>query len=240
MTDNDIIQGIRDNSSVAWRELYNTTISGIRQKIEPMLGRVNHITFDDLFEEACITLMDHVKDGKVKEGENTNLSGYLFTICWRLALRLKNREARPKKEEEAENRVNGKLIVVDSIEEQGDGPDTIEIEENEAFAFLDRVLKSIPEDCQKLLRRFYWDKMSMRDIAPALGLKNENVAKTKKNRCMDKFKEIAKAMLADDEKAENAVRRTIERDALRDLLEDLRKEESGNLAMAALKDKDKK
>ena len=101
------------------------------------------------------------------------------------------------------------------------------------------MLKSIPEDCQKLLRWFYWDKMSMKDIAPAMGLKNENVAKTKKNRCMDKFKEIAKAMLADDEKAEAAVRRTIERNALKDLLADLRKEESGDLAMAALKE-DKK
>ena len=56
---------------------------------------------------------------------------------------------------------------------------------------------------------------------------------------MDKFKEIAKAMLADDEKAEEAVRRTVERDALRDLLDDIRKEESGDLAMAALKNKDK-
>ena len=80
--------------------------------------------------------------------------------------------------------------------------------------------------------------MPMKDIAPAMGLKNENVAKTKKNRCMDKFKEIAKAMLADDEKAEAAVRRTVERDALRDLLQDLRKEESGDLTRAALKDKE--
>ena len=240
MTDNDIIQGIRDNSPAAWRELYHTAIGGIRKRIEPMLGRVNHITFDDLFDEACITLMDHVKDGKVKEGENTNLAGYLFTICWRLALRHHDRESKPKAEEEAESRVNGKTVAGEPVEEQVIDTEQAAEEEREAFAFLDRVLESIPEDCQKLLRRFYWDKMSMKDIAPALGLKNENVAKTKKNRCMDKFKEIAKAMLADDEKAEEAVRRTIERDALRDLLEDLRKEESGDLALAALKDKDKK
>ena len=57
---------------------------------------------------------------------------------------------------------------------------------------------------------------------------------------MDKFKEIAKAMLADDEKAEASVRRTIERNALKDLLADLRKEESGDLALAALQKKDRK
>lgn len=237
MTDNDIIRGIRENSSAAWRELYHSTVNGIRRKIEPMLSKVCHITFDDVFEEACLTLMNHVKDGKVKEGEGTNLSGYLFTVCWRIALRQGNREKRPKEPDKAEVRANGKSVIVEPNEGQEVPPEEAEEVENEALNFLDRVLKSIPEDCRKLLKRFYWDKMPMKDIAATMGLKNENVAKTKKNRCMDKFKDIAKAMLADDEKADAAVRRTIERDALRDLLEDLRQEEAGELVMAALKDK---
>ena len=35
MTDNDIIRGIRENSSEAWRELYHSAVEGIREKIEP-------------------------------------------------------------------------------------------------------------------------------------------------------------------------------------------------------------
>ena len=238
MSDNDIIRGIRENSSSAWRELYHSTAGDIRRKIEPMLGKVGHITFDDVFEEACLALMDHVKDGKVKEGAGTNLSGYLFTICWRTALRQGNREKHPKEPEKAQTRANGVLLASEPNEEQAQDPDEAEAAEKEAFDFLDRVLASIPEDCRRLLRLFYWDKMPMKDIAPALGLRNENVAKTKKNRCMDKFKQIAMAMLADDEKADEAVRRTIERDALRDLLEDLRQEETGDLALAALRDEE--
>jgi RNA polymerase sigma factor (sigma-70 family) len=237
MTDNDIIRGIRENSSEAWRELYHSTVGGIRRKIEPMLKNVRHISFDDVFEEACITLMNHVKDGRVSECDGTNLSGYLFTICWRIALRQGNREKLPKEPEKAETRANGKIVIVEPNEKQQAAPEEAAEIEAEAMDFLDRVLKAIPEDCQKLLRRFYWDKMPMKDIAATMGLKNENVAKTKKNRCMDKFKDIAKAMLADDEKAEETVRRTIERDALRDLLEELRQEEAGDLAMAALKGK---
>lgn len=241
MTDNDIIRGIRENSSEAWRELYHSAVEGIREKIEPMLKKVKHLTFDDLFKDACITLMEDVQKGKVKEGPGTNLSGYLYTICWRMALRQNDRESRPKEPVKAVVSMrNGAVIVEEPNQEmEEEDPDTAQQEEEEAFAFLDKVLKSIPEDCQKLLRWFYWDKMSMKDIAPVMGLKNENVAKTKKNRCMDKFKEIAKAMLDDDEKAEEAVRRTVERDALRDLLDDFLKEESGDLAMAALKE-DKK
>ena len=239
MTDNDIIRGIRENSSEAWRELYHSTVGGIRAKIEPMLHNVKHLTFDDLFKDACITLMEDVQKGKVKEGAGTNLSGYLYTICWRMALRQNDRESRPKEPVKAVISMRNGAVIVDEPNEEmeEEDPETAQQEEEEAFAFLDKVLKSIPEDCQKLLRWFYWDKMSLKDIAPAMGLKNENVAKTKKNRCMDKFKDIARAMLADDGKAEEAVRRTIERDTLRDLLEDLRQEEAGELAMAALKDK---
>jgi hypothetical protein len=54
---------------------------------------------------------------------------------------------------------------------------------------------------------------------------------------MNKFKTIANAMLADDAKAEGVIRRTVERNALRDLLEEIRNEENGQLRRAALMDK---
>jgi len=73
----------------------------------------------------------------------------------------------------------------------------------------------------------------MKDIATLTGLKNEDTAKSTKKRCMDKFRSIAKAMLEDDEKAEIAIRRTIERAALRDQLDECRQLESGTLSRAA-------
>ena len=112
--------------------------------------------------------------------------------------------------------------------------------EEEALRFLDRVLGKMSEECRKIFRRFYWDKMPMKDIAAAMGLKNDDVAKATKSKCMKKFKDIAKAMLADDEKAEDAVTRVVERDALRDLLEECRKEAAGDWSIAALTEKDKK
>jgi hypothetical protein len=73
----------------------------------------------------------------------------------------------------------------------------------------------------------------MKDIATLTGLKNEDTAKSTKKRCMDKFRDIAKALLEDDEKAEEAIRRTVERAALRDQLEECRRLESGSMARAA-------
>ena len=220
MTDKDIISGIESG------------MTGIRQHIQPILSGVRDVTFDDVYQEACIILMENIKAGKLDTEGEMNLSGYLYVICKRVALRYAARK-RPLRIAE---KPAGKDEVV--IKDEGEEPETesaerMEMEEEEALRFLDRVLDSIPPTCKSILKRFYWDKMSMRDIATLTGLKNEDTAKSTKKRCMDKFRSIAKAMLEDDEKAEAAIRRTIERAALRDQLEECRQLESGTLARAA-------
>ena len=238
MTDQELIRGIRENSTAAWREIYHANYGKVKAKIEPMLRRAKGKTFDDVYSEAMIALMENVKDGKLQEGEHVNLSGYIYTLCWRIALRL---ESKGKREDEKQREMADELDTVEpSTEDEADDGTVSPEEYEEAMAFLEKVLASIPPSCRTILKRFYWDRMSMKDIAALMGLKNEDTAKTTKNRCMNKFKEIAKAMLADDAKADEAVRRTVERDALRDLLEEFRQEESGTLSVAAMKPKKKK
>lgn len=239
MTDNELIRGIRDNSSAAWREIYQANREKIRARIAPMLARTKDTTLDDVFDQALLTLMENVKDGKLEEGPGTNLSGYLYTVCWRIALRLETRSKRAEeKEEKRAMEEEAERKRKEAMSEDEKDPSVEPEDYEEALAFLDRVLESIPPKCKSILRRFYWDKLPMSEIAAIHGLRNENSAKTTKNRCMDKFKEIAKAMLADDARADEAVRRTVERDALRDLLEEFRKEESGEWSVAALRNKD--
>ena len=57
---------------------------------------------------------------------------------------------------------------------------------------------------------------------------------------MKKFKDIAKKMLGDDDAAETAVSRVVEREALRDLLKEFRQEDLGEWAVAAIKDRNTK
>ena len=239
MTDNDIIRGIRENSESAWRELFARTHEQLRPQISTILQRPSETTYEDIFEQACLTLMDNVKDGKLEEGENTNLAGYMYTICRRLATRMENsrkvEEKRRAKILDGNDGVDDSPMVIRIWPPEGDDD-----AEEEALRFLDRVLGKMSEECRKIFRRFYWDKMPMKDIAAAMGLKNDDVAKATKSKCMKKFKDIAKAMLADDEKAEDAVTRVVERDALRDLLEECRKEAAGDWSIAALTEKDKK
>ena len=56
----------------------------------------------------------------------------------------------------------------------------------------------------------------MDKIASLLGMRNADSAKTKKSKCMNKFKDIAAQLVESDELAEEAVRSAVERAALRE------------------------
>ena len=75
MTDQEIIAGIESGST------------GIRQHIQPLLRGVRDVTFDDVYQEACMILMENVKAGKLDTAGEVNLGGYLYVICKRVALR---------------------------------------------------------------------------------------------------------------------------------------------------------
>lgn len=74
----------------------------------------------------------------------------------------------------------------------------------------------------------------MDQIASILGMSNADSAKTKKNKCMNKFKDIAAKLIESDEFAEEAVRAAIERAALKELLEDEKVYAENGICMAAL------
>ena len=74
----------------------------------------------------------------------------------------------------------------------------------------------------------------MDDIASILGMRNADSAKTKKSKCMNKFKDIAAQLVERDEFAEDVVRAAVERAALKELLEDERFYAENGITMAAL------
>lgn len=241
MTDKEIIIGIRENDAKVWRYVYQQMKPAIRNGVEPLLRNVSNVTFDDVYEDGLVALMENVKDGRLDENTQNNISGYLYTLCWRIALK-KARRANPfivVGGTDADGDTTG--VRLENIgSEDGQLPESISEDEKFAFDFLERMLSSLPENCKQIFKRFYWDKLPMDEIAPIMGLRNANSAKTTKNRCMDKFKELARQALADDEAAEQAIRRTVERSSLRDLLEQFRLEDNGSVSIAAcVTEKDK-
>jgi RNA polymerase sigma factor (sigma-70 family) len=100
--------------------------------------------------------------------------------------------------------------------------------------FLDRAFDSLPDTCKAIFMKFYWERKSMDEIADIIGYNTADSVKSKKTNCMKKFKDFAKKLLESDEFAEEAVRATAERAALRELLEEERIYAENGITMAAL------
>ncbi|MFM8832834.1 MAG: RNA polymerase sigma factor, partial [Cytophagales bacterium] len=60
-----------------------------------------------------------------------------------------------------------------------------------------KCLEQLGETCRKVLTYYYFDEMSMQEIADKLGFANTDTAKTKKYKCKQKLDELVKAQYSE-------------------------------------------
>lgn len=224
MNDTRILFGIMNNEERIWRYLYREfkpRFAATLIKIFPSVPL--HEEIDDIFQEACIILMNKAKEGKVTVSREGGLFSCLVQIGKLIACNMVRKRRSLSQEEIATLTINLHDDSVNIDQKQKDQDD-----------FLDKVFDSIPPDCQMILKYFYWEKKQMDDIASMMGMRNADSAKTKKNKCMNKLKDIAAKLLENDEFAEEAVRAAVERAALRELLNEEKTFAETGVTMAAL------
>ena len=248
MTEAQIVIGIMQNDNRVWKYICRKMKPGFSSILSELFsfGETAREDIDDIFQESCIILMQKVKNGEVVLSREGALFSYLVQIGKLTACNIVRKRRGPKQSDDETPQLVPFVVVrgteiPDIRKEQENGPDGISVSEKQQSQdeFLDRVFDSIPDDCKIILKKFYWDHAPMDEIACMMGLKNADTAKTKKNRCMNKFTEIAKRLVEDGEFAEEAVRAAVERAALRELLEDERiMMNNENIRIAALDTED--
>ncbi|MBO5311703.1 MAG: sigma-70 family RNA polymerase sigma factor [Bacteroidales bacterium] len=180
---------------------------------------------EDIFQESCIVLMQKVKSGGIAISRDGALFSYLVQIGKLTACNL----VRKRKDITTENVVT----ISDNLHKEYEDI-SVDEKQKSQDEFLDRVFDSLPSDCKTLLKHFYWGRKPMDHIASVLGMRNADSAKTKKNKCMNKFKDIAAKLIESDEFAEEAVRAAVERAALKELLENEKVYAENGICTAAL------
>ena len=244
MTDAFIIQGLMTNNPVVWRYLYRNLKSPFiaTLKKHPSSATLSAEDWDDIYQEACVKLMENVKQDKFEERTGSNLFSYFVEIGkWTMmnAIRKKaTHHPKPKAEEDAPHIIQLWAKPISKSQEDANEEPEMSIEEKQIQQneFLDRVFDSVPGDCQRIFKMFYWDHKPMDEIASIFGLRNANSAKTKKTRCMTMFKNVKDMLINSGEFDEELVRAAAERAALRDLLrEEKEYEKKAALTIAALK-----
>ena len=227
MTDHQLLIGIMLNDERAWKHICRNMKQGFAA-ILVQTSSLNSLTnedIEDIFQESCIVLMQKVKSGGIAISRDGALFSYLVQIGKLTACNL----VRKRKDITTENVVT----ISDNLHKEYEDI-SVDEKQKSQDEFLDRVFDSLPSDCKTLLKHFYWGRKPMDHIASVLGMRNADSAKTKKNKCMNKFKDIAAKLIESDEFAEEAVRAAVERAALKELIEDEKVYAENGICMAAL------
>ena len=122
----------------------------------------------DIYHDSFLLMMDNIRTGKYQK-QDASLLTYLLGIGKNLVLKkLKKKNERP--------------LVAGWISEFL--PDT---DWKSALEEAGRLIGEGETVCNQILQLFYWEKLSMSDIAERLGYQSAEVAKSKKNSCMRRF-----------------------------------------------------
>ena len=197
-------------------------------------GKISKEDIDDIFQESLIILMQKAKSGDVVATREGAIFSYLVQIGKLTACNI----LRKKRVITSDQAVT---ISLSLHKDETDAELSAEEKQRTQDEFLDKALDLLPAECKTLLKHFYWGHKSMDDIASILGMRNADSAKTKKSKCMNKFKDIAAQLIESDEFAEEAIRNAVERAALRELIaEEMANADSGYCIAALDTDDNKK
>lgn len=122
----------------------------------------------DIYHDSFLLMMDNIRTGKYQQ-QDASLLTYLLGIGKHLVLK------RFQKEEEL-------LLVAEWVSELLPDADWRYAQE-EAY----RLVNEGDSVCNRILRFFYWDRLSMAEIAERLEYQSADVAKSKKNSCLRRF-----------------------------------------------------
>lgn len=229
MTDTQLLIGIMQNDNRAWRYICRNFRSGFFSILGQSFsfGPSSKADIEDIFQESLIVLMKKVKSGGVTVSRDGALFSYLVQIG-KLTACNAIRKKRPLTLEEV-------ITISRNLhKEDKDFEMTVTEKQQIQNEFLDRAFDSLPDTCKTIFKKFYWERKPFDEIADIIGFGSEDSVKTKKSKCMKKFVDFAKKLLADDEFAEDAVRDAVERAALRELINEERVYAETDVTQAAL------
>ena len=174
-----------------------------------------------------MVLMKKVKNGDVTINRDGALFSYLVQIGKLTACNV-IRKKRPLTPEEV-------ITISRNLHKEAEDIEVpVEVKQQTQDEFLDRAYDSLPDTCKKIFKQYYWERKPFDDIADSIGYGTIDSVKTKKSKCMKQFKDFAKKLLDNDEFAEEVVRATVERSALRELINEERIYAGTCVTMAAL------
>lgn len=169
---------------------YNDIVHQFFEELKPLF--VNYLRknfpldYDEImniYTEVWIDVRSNIQRGKVESG--TKWKSYILRMGWNQANKKVTRRHRDIDSYDDEN------FNRDEFERKYTEEKAAEIsiyEDPDMKAVLNAELSYIPDPCNKILKLYYFEELSMIEIADAMNYSSSRSAITTKNRCMDKLK----------------------------------------------------
>jgi len=126
----------------------------------------------DIYQDALIVFWEKARSGNLVM--TSKISTFIYSIClnlWRKELERKSRLSNEEK---------------DDVEFQ-------DIESEERDKIIRDCINELGDTCRRILMYYYFDGLSMSEIAEKLGYANTDTAKTKKYKCKKRLDELVKS-----------------------------------------------
>ncbi|MCS6824769.1 MAG: sigma-70 family RNA polymerase sigma factor [Cytophagaceae bacterium] len=161
MSDEEVIARIKKGDERALDYLYKKNYKMMINMIIKNNGTEDEAK--DIYQESLIVLWQKViSDDFVL---SSKLSTYLYSICqnlWRKELDRKSKHT-------GEDEINKSEIN--------------DLDKTERINIINKCINELGETCKAILTYYYFDNLSMSDIAEKMGFANSDTAKTKKYKC---------------------------------------------------------
>lgn len=177
----DFINAIKANDQGVLKSLYLTNYPKIEHLILKNSGTKDHAK--DIYQEAFLAVWQNIKQDKFIPKSESSINGYLYTIAknkWMDVLRSQGYK---------KTIVASQLSFFEPSEQENNDIDD-DILKDERLQDVMQAFRNLGEACKNLLSKFYFEKLSMNDIAQELQLDAAST-RNKKYRCMQKLREIA-------------------------------------------------
>ncbi len=145
--------------------------------------KIDYDDIMDIYTNVWIDVRDNIRNGKTERVRNWR--SYIFKLGWMQAYKFATRIRHiPSIDDDRFDRE----AFEKEYTEQKEAEESI-YNDPELKAVLAAELSYIPDPCNKILKMYYFDEFSMKDIADSMNYSNSRSANVVRNRCFDRLKQ---------------------------------------------------
>lgn len=172
----ELYEALKKRQGWAYDYVYAELSHSFRYWVERNSG--SEMDAEDAFHKGLLNFYLNLETDKYQFRENTKITTVIFDYCKKVWLN-----------ELASSRVRMRATMPDAYDPVNDTDLQKDLERGETIAQVRAALDQLKGDCRKLIEFFYFEELSLKEIAKKLGLK-ESSTKQKRYDCTEKLKQL--------------------------------------------------